>query len=46
MTEEVAPEPSLADLGTAKKRGMTRVCSKMMSINVSLEIGVQTRVLK
>lgn len=40
MTEEVAPEPSLGDLGTAEKRGMTRVCSKLMSSNVILEIRV------
>ena len=39
MTEEAAFESSLRDLGTARNRGMNRVCSGMLNSDVILETG-------
>ena len=39
MTEEAAFESSLRDLGTARSRGMNRVCSSMLNREVILETG-------
>lgn len=39
MTEEAAFESSLRDLGTARSRGMNRVCSGMLNREVILETG-------